>query len=382
MSTQKVGIVGAGIFGLAHAWIAAENGHSVTVFERSNSACGASIRNFGMVWPIGQPESTRHFAIRSRARWISIAEQAGIWVNPYGSMHLAHNPDEWEVLQEFYDLAATDDIREQLQLLDRDEAMSRCSAINPDGFVGALYSDLELCVNPTQAIRTIPGWLSERWKIDFKFETTVVDCSDRNVRTACGNNFKFDRVIICSGHDFETLYPILFRSIPLQKCKLQMMRTQPQPNSWKLSNHIASGLTLRHYSSFRACSSLQKVIDRVSNQAPELDELGIHVMASQDNLGRVVLGDSHEYGFSIEPFDCERINRLILKELHKIIKLPDWSMESNWHGIYAKIPESIAVIQSPEPDVFVCTGLGGAGMTLAFGIAENNWRVWNGENQS
>lgn len=379
MPSENIGIIGAGIFGLAHAWIAAECGHTVTVFERTRNASGASIRNFGMIWPIGQPEQSRHLAVRSRARWLELAKEADIWVNSYGSMHLAHHADEWEVLKEFYDQETTRDIRHHLYLWDRDQAMSRCPAINSEGFLGALYSDLELCVNPTQATRAIPAWLCNRWGVKFKFDTTVVDCSGRNVKTACGQDFAFDRVIICTGHDFETLYPLHFHSMPLQKCKLQMMRTHPQPNSWQIGNHIASGLTLRHYSSFANCPSLQKVIARVSDESPELDEFGIHVMASQDNFDRVVLGDSHEHGHSIEPFDSQRINSLILRELQKIIRLPDWKIESTWHGIYAKIPGAISVNQSPEYGVFVCTGLGGAGMTMAFGIAEDNWRIWNGD---
>ena len=374
---ESVAIIGAGIVGLAHAWSAAERGHAVTVFERSGVASGASIRNFGMVWPIGQPDDTRHIAMLSRERWLSLAEQSGIWVNPYGSLHLAHREDEWCVLQEFYAHHQHTELRPHLRLLDRQTALSRSPAIHPEGFLGALESDLEICVNPTEAVRSIPAWLSQRWGVQFEFECAVVECQTGKLRTARGGQQHFDRIIICSGHDFETLYPQSFRSMPIRKCKLQMLRTVAQPSNWKLGCHLASGLTLRHYKSYGCCPTLEQLKARVAAETPELDALGIHVMASQDNLGRIILGDSHEYGFDLDPFDSEQIDGLILRELQKIMALPSWEIESRWHGIYAKLNDAIAVVQAPEPGVFLCTGLGGAGMTLSFGLAEANWQTWS-----
>lgn len=63
-----VAVVGGGILGLAHAYQAAKAGRSVVLFERSPRAMGASIRNFGMVWPVGQPAGPMHkMAMAGRA---------------------------------------------------------------------------------------------------------------------------------------------------------------------------------------------------------------------------------------------------------------------------------------------------------------------------
>lgn len=96
---KRLAIVGAGIAGLAHAWVASQRGYRVTVFDRSARASGASIRNFGMVWVIGQPDSIQTIAMNSRERWLEASQKAGFWIQPCGSLHLAHQPDEWQVLQ-------------------------------------------------------------------------------------------------------------------------------------------------------------------------------------------------------------------------------------------------------------------------------------------
>lgn len=61
-------IVGAGIMGLAHAYALAKRGRRVLVFERNAQAMGASVRNFGMLWPVGQPAGIPfQTALQSRA---------------------------------------------------------------------------------------------------------------------------------------------------------------------------------------------------------------------------------------------------------------------------------------------------------------------------
>jgi FAD dependent oxidoreductase TIGR03364 len=196
------------------------------------------------------------------------------------------------------------------------------------------------------------------------------------LRTSDGLEQNFDRVIVCSGIDLQTLFPDVLSSHRLKLCKLQMLKTRPQPTGWKLGPHLASGLTLRHYRNFASCPSLTTLRERIAAESPELDQFGIHVMAAQNEVGEVILGDSHEYDAAVEPFDKAQIDELMLRELRRIIQLPDWTIAEKWHGYYTKHESSPVIEDTPQPNVHLCTAVGGAGMTLSFGLAERAWQRW------
>ena len=95
-------VVGAGILGLSTAWALVERGRRVVVVERAPRTMGATVRNFGMLWPVGQPAGERReLALRSRERWVEVLSRAGGWLNPCGSLHRAHEDDELELLAAF-----------------------------------------------------------------------------------------------------------------------------------------------------------------------------------------------------------------------------------------------------------------------------------------
>lgn len=366
---ERVAVIGAGIVGLAHAWQEARHGAQVTLFERDRSALGASIRNFGMVWPIGQPNGPLHrVAMRSRELWSDFIAETGVWCDPCGSLHLACQADELDVLQEFAALAP--ELGYDCHLLGADEIERRWPTVHNAALLGGLWSPTEMCVNPRQVIAKAPGWLRDRWGVDLQFGTCVKEIEVPKLRATDGREWYFDRVTVATGVDCEDLYPEVWRASRLGRCKLQMMRTVVQPPGWRLGTLLASGLTLRHYAAFRVCSSLSKLRARISTESPDLDRFGIHVMAAQDAEGTIVIGDSHEYDDEIGPFDKESINDLILVELQRFLRLPDWSIAERWHGVYATLTDEIQFVRRPSPGVTIVIATGGAGMTMSFGLAE------------
>jgi FAD dependent oxidoreductase TIGR03364 len=367
-----VAVVGAGIVGLAFAWEAARRGHSVVLFDRTARPEGASVRNFGMVWPIGQPPGEPYrLALRSRDRWLELERRGVVWARECGSVHVVYEDEEDAVLREFAQKAAPAGV--SCTYVPADRATREFPAINPAGLRGALHSPTELVVNPPEAISRIPAFLADVHGVTLRPGTTVVGIDVPHVRTAGGELWHADRVFVCSGADFETLFPDTYAAAGLRRCKLQMMRTRPQPGGWQLGPHVAGSLTLCHYRAFELCSTLAALRKRVAETMPEYVRYGIHVMAAQNDRGEVVIGDSHEYDHDVSPFDKPEIDELILARLRTMLRLPDPTVAARWHGIYAKHPDKALVTAEPQPGCVVCMAAGGAGMTLAFGLAEAWW---------
>lgn len=373
MNTQHdVIVIGGGILGLAQAWTASRRGLRVLLLERESRAMGASVRNFGMIWPVGQNAGRPHeIALKSRAIWLELQQLGVVEVETCGSIHLAYREDEWTVLQEFTALGS-----HPVKLLSSEQVLERHPLVNPDGLLGGMYSDTELRVDPRTASLKIGQWLDSQENVTCHYNTPVTQVDFPRVVTATGKEYTADHIVICSGSDLTTLVGERFATSGLRPCKLQMLKSRPQQGLPRNLPHLASGLTLRHYTSFLPCPSLGALKERIQKESPELDQFGIHVMASVFPSGDVILGDSHEYGDDISPFDKSEIDDLIIRELRKLIRLSDWQMTERWHGIYTKHPNQLVFEETFDGGVHAFVGPGGAGMTMSFGLADDAWNRW------
>jgi FAD dependent oxidoreductase TIGR03364 len=213
--------------------------------------------------------------------------------------------------------------------------------------------------------------------VDFAFATPVLGHDPPRVVTPHGDRV-VRRLVICTGTDFHELAPAPFAGCGLVAVKLQMMRSQAFGDRFQVGTHLAAGLTLRHYASFARCPTLPALARRLDAELPDYGRWGIHVLVSQNGRGELTLGDSHEYGDAAEPFDNPRIDELVLAYLKTFLTVPALTIAARWHGTYVKHPTAAYVVARPAPRVLAVTGLGGAGMTLAFGLAEQIVSDWLG----
>ena len=361
-------IIGAGIVGLATARALAIRGYKVKVFERNERAVGASIRNFGMVWPIGQATGPLfERAMLSRSIWKDICTEARIWHDEVGSLHLAYQNDELQVMKEY--VAVNHQFRD-CSILTPQQTLEKSEAVNPKGLKGALWSGEEMIVESRVAIGQVAAYLAEKYDVEFFWNTAISSIDHPTVKSGY-QRWEADEIFVCSGADFETLYPELFIQSEITKCKLQMMRLVSQPDDWRIGPSLCGGLSMIHYPGFRAAASLPLLKKRYEEEFAGHLSWGIHVMVSQNGSGELTIGDSHEYGLVHDPFDKEFINHLITAYLQTFANFKDWKLMQSWHGIYSKMTNGeTELIKEAAPGVTIINGLGGNGMTLSFGLCE------------
>ena len=369
MSNKTAIVVGAGILGLATARALGTKGYEVTVIEKSQFSLGASIRNFGMLWPVGQPDGKLYNrAVRTKEIWLEYLNTAKIKYNACGSLHLAYCQEEMNVVEEIGKFFKTKN--RPVSVITPNMVLEKYNGINEKGLLGALRSEDEIIIDPREGIKKLPAYLTDKYNIQFIWGTAVTSIVANTVVTA-QKKYNADLICVCSGADFETLYPTLFKEQSITKTKLQMMRFKHKNPNYQLGASICGGLSLLHYKSFKASSALTRLRIKLEAELPEYFKYGIHVMVAQNAQGELTVGDSHEYALDFEPFDKIEINNMILNYLKQLVHIEDWEMIQSWNGVYPIMTNGDTdLFLKADEGVFILNGIGGHGMTMSFGFAE------------
>jgi len=361
-----IAIVGAGIMGLAHAYHAAKRGLKVALFERSPQAETATVQNFGHVTIAAQPTGVRlRRALRARELWLEVAPKAQLWHQHCGAIIAVHSDLEVQLMEEFIRLSVPQG--HDLTLLDVSAALAKVPQLQAQQLKAAVWSPTDIRVDPRQAAHRLAAYLSEQMGVEIYFNTVVREVTDKTLQTAQGDTWHFQHSVVCSGHDYESLFPEVFAP-DITRCRLHMVRTLPQPVA--ITPAISSGLSVLHNAAYRACPSLEQVRAQFAASHPEHLRYRIHLIVNQHGDNTLTIGDSHEIGDAVEPYNSVAIEACILDELKRVLTLPEPRLLQRWQGVYSYSDKRSYFIGRPYDTVRTVTITTGNGMTVGFALAE------------
>ena len=355
-------IVGAGILGLAHALAAKRLGLRVVVIDRDAQANGASIRNFGFVVVSGEERgAVWRRSLRSRDVWLEVAGPAGIDVIHRGTIVAARRPEALAVAEAFLQT----EMGNGCALLTRAELARRQPQLKAGRFAGALFSPHEIRVESITAIPRLAAWLTRHHEVEFRYNTAVSNVQPPVIATSRGT-IRADKVVVCPGDDLATLFPGRIAARTLTRCKLQMLRLADP--GYRLSATVMSDLSLARYVGYAALPAAAALRRRLEAEEKIALDNGVHLIVVQSADGSLVVGDSHHYGETPDPFAADDVDQIILAEYRKVLGVPP-KVLARWIGTYTSGADTMFA-DAPGPDIRLVMVTGGNGASTAFAIAE------------
>lgn len=371
-------VVGSGILGTSHALQAARSGLSVLILEKDNRPVNATVRNFGQAVPSGLSGRWHEYGRVGVQLYKEIQQKFDISVRPFGSVYVASDAEELEILHEAQTLFNDKDYANEL--LSVEQTLINYPYLRKEYVKGSLFFPDDVSVEPDRMIYQLLEYAQSNYDVTYQPNTAVIDCipSQDSVEIITTGKQKFigSKVVICSGDEFRLLFPEIFANSGLVVSKLQMMQTNPVPVEMK--GNILTGLTIRRYESFEECPSFSKLT--VPEHYTELKKWGIHILFKQALDGSIIVGDSHEYASATQTndlgFDLKGyVNELMLAEAERIVDFPVRDLRTTWAGFYAQHKDDIFEHDIAE-NLHIVTGIGGKGMTSSLGYAEANIKKW------
>ncbi|HEY4445415.1 MAG TPA: TIGR03364 family FAD-dependent oxidoreductase [Steroidobacteraceae bacterium] len=357
-------VVGAGIVGLSCARAAALKGLRVVVIDRDAQANGASVRNFGFITVTGQERG----AVWNRARrtcliWQEVAREAGIPILQRGLWMTTRRPEAVPVLEAFVET----EMGEGCEILSPAAARARCGDLVGQDVQAVLTSANDIRVESREAIPKIAAWLTERFGVVFLRQAAVLTVEPPRLETSRGE-VQAGAVVVCPGDDLVGLFPQRIARYNVTRCKLQMMRLAAP--GFRLPSAVMSDLGLVRYAGYSALPQAAPLRARLMAEQGEYLAHGIHLIVVQSADGSLVVGDSHHYAATPDPFADGRVDQLILEEFAAATGRPAPPVLERWTGTYSSAADRMMFIDAPAPDIRLAMVTSGSGASTGFGLGE------------
>lgn len=370
-------VIGGGALGAFHAYHALQAGLRVALIEKDKHPVGATVRNFGQVVPSGMDTKWQNYGRESLKVYNDLQSRFDISVRKNGSVYLASNEEEVQLIEELSLINKGNDY--ESHLLTKEQCLDKYPGLRNDYVKAGLFFPKEVTVEPRVMINRLLEYLISQKGLIYFSNTKVIRCEawgdDVEIETAGGEVFKSKKVLLCCGSEFKTLYPEVFAKSDLEVTKLQMLQTKPQPG-YTLNGSILTGLSIRRYEAFYECPSFETV---KAKEIPDSFEKkwGVHILFKQALDGSVIIGDSHEYADAANiddlGFDLRMdVDEFMIEEAKKIFDLPTFEIQNRWFGTYSQCKENDIFQHTIDNNIHIVTGIGGKGMTGSAGFSKEN----------
>jgi len=363
--SYDLAVVGAGICGLAHALAAVRRGKRVIVLDRDAQANGASIRNFGFITVTGQQAGDCwRRAKRSLEVWIEIAGAAKIPIVQRGLLMIARRLEARAVIEAFLQT----DVGAECRLVEPNKLANYGSSLRAGEFACALYSPHEARFESREAIPQLASWLGERFGVTFLRETAVRAASPPKLETSRGP-IEAEAIVVCPGDDLTALHADRLARYGLARCKLHMMRVRPDRFDER-TPAVMSDLGMIRYLGYAELPASQALRARLKAEQRDHVDAGVHLIAVRSGDGTLVVGDSHHYAATPDPFAPAAVDDLILDEYAHVFAGARPQVVERWTGTYASAPDRLMLVDRPCEGLRIVMITSGTGASTSFAIAE------------
>jgi hypothetical protein len=131
-----------------------------------------------------------------------------------------------------------------------------------------------------------------------------------------------------------------------------------------------SDLGLGRYRGYADLEAATPLKARLAVEQAEHLAHGIHLIVVQSADGSLVVGDSHHYAATPDPFSHEDVDALILDEFRVALGIEPPATLERWVGTYASATDRPVLIDAPHPNVRIAIVTCGAGASTGFAIGE------------
>jgi hypothetical protein len=99
-------------------------------------------------------------------------------------------------------------------------------------------------------------------------------------------------------------------------------------------------------------------------------ENGVHLIVTQSADGSLVVGDSHHYATTPDPFAPTEVDDIMLEDFDLVLALPGRTITERWIGTYASAPDRWRFTDKPADNIRIVIVTSGCGASTSFGIGE------------